>query len=402
MTNVSPDIWSVSRLTAEIRRLLEDGLPLLYLEGELSNVKHHSSGHRYFTIKDEGAQIPGVMWRTRPDPGFDLRDGLKVRAYGRVVVWEQGGRYQFDVLQLIPAGLGALQMAFEALKTRLAAEGLFDFSRKKPLPRFPQAIGIVTSRTGAALHDLAWGFATRYPPARLYLIPVAVQGEGAAAEIAAAIEHFNGMNLVDMMVIGRGGGSLEDLWAFNEEVVVRAIASSRIPVVSAVGHEIDISLSDLAADLRAPTPTAAAGLMVPDRIDLLATLGQTRQRMSRSLRRGIELWRERTARIRGGYGFRRALNRVNEERMRLTDLAARIEADNRRLLELWRQRLTGTRDRLTALSPSAVMERGFAVARRPDRTIIRSSAVLASGDPLELQFARGSAAVAVIGVKPSE
>lgn len=396
--NNTGNIWSVSRLTGEIKRLLEEGLPPIWLEGEISNYKLHTSGHHYFTLKDVGAQVPAVMWRTRPEPAFNLRDGLKVRVYGRVVVWEQGGRYQFDVYQVLPAGLGALQAAFEALKNKLAAEGLFSVSRKRPLPRFPNAIGIITSRTGAAIHDLAWGFANRFPPAKLYLVPVAVQGETAAREIAAAIALFNSLNLVDVLIIGRGGGALEDLWAFNEEIVVRAVVNSVVPVVSAVGHEVDVTLSDLAADVRAPTPTAAAAIVVPDRKELLEALQLSRYRLTRALERTLKNWRERIKSLSTGYGFRRAVGRVTEERMRLSALGQRIETAVKYRTERYRQRLDNQRERLRALSPTAVLERGYCLARRRDDSLARSAAELAPGEDLTLHFSCDRAKVEVLEI----
>lgn len=397
-SRIAPSIWSVARLSAEIRRLIEDGLPHIWIEGEVSNYKLHSSGHRYFTLKDESAQIACTMWRTRPQPQIALRDGLKVRAFGRVTVWEQGGRYQFDVANLIPAGIGDLQAAFEELKQRLNAEGLFDQARKRGLPRFPRGIGVVTSPTGAVIHDLAWGFASRFPPARIFLIPTAVQGDGAATQIAAGIESFNRLNLVDLIIVARGGGSLEDLWAFNEEVVVRAIAASRIPTVSAVGHEVDVTLSDLAADLRAPTPTGAAALVTPDRQELLAALTERRSLMERSLARSLSRHRERLEAIRRGYGFRRLPARVSDERQRLDSLQRSMELSLTRRIEQLKMRLDGLAGRIEALSPDAVLRRGFSVVRHSTGPVVRSSGELEEAQPLSVRFASGGAEVRVVRI----
>jgi len=391
----SPPVWSVSRLSAEIRRLLEEGLPTLWVEGEVSNFKLHSSGHRYFTLKDESAQIACTMWRTRTPPPIDLRDGLKIRAQGRVTIWEQGGRYQFDVITVTPAGLGGLQLAFEELKRRLAAEGLFEQSRKRQLPRFPHAIGIATSPTGAAIHDLAWGFSARYPPARLFLIPVAVQGEGAAEQIAGAISLYNRLSSVDVIIIGRGGGSLEDLWAFNEEIVVRAIVASKIPVVSAVGHEVDVTLADFAADVRAPTPTAAAALVVPDRREMLELLASKSDRLTANLTRTIALWKQKLGAVRDSYGFRRAEYRVADERLRLDDAARRMLGALERQVSERMLVIKGLTGRIEALSPKAVLKRGFSVIHNENGVLVRSSRDVQIGGKLAARFGSGHAALYV-------
>src|ERR1041384_4171807 len=263
-------ILSVSELTRRIKGTLERGFTSVAVEGELSNFKHHSSGHFYFTIKDENAQIQGVMWRSRAlTLAFTPQDGMKIIARGRVTVYEIRGVYQIDVADLRPLGTGELQLAFERLKQKLAALGYFETRRKKPIPRFPSRIGLVTSPTGAAIRDIVNIVSRRWPLSELILFPVSVQGAGAAAEIAGAVREFNSLKKVDVMIVGREGGSLEDLWAFNEEVVADAIFHSAIPVISAVGHEIDFTISDFVADLRAPTPSAAAELVVPNRAEMV-------------------------------------------------------------------------------------------------------------------------------------
>jgi exodeoxyribonuclease VII large subunit len=386
-----PEIWSVSRLSGEIRRLLEDGLPLLWIEGEISNYKLHSSGHRYFTLKDESAQIACTMWRTRTQPAFQVKDGQRVRVYGRVTVWEQGGRYQFDVVNLLPVGIGALQAAFEALKQKLTAEGLFAQSRKRPLPRFPRAVGIITSPTGAVIHDLTWGFATRFPPARLFLLPVAVQGEVASTQIAEAIVTFNRLQIVDVIIVARGGGSLEDIWPFNEEVVVRAVVASGLPVVSAVGHEVDITLCDLAADIRAPTPTAAAALVAPDRRDLLETLEKQSERMNKLLANLVHLWRERLQAVAVGYGFRKAVSRIGDERQRIDDLARTLETALNRRISDRKNLVNALAGRVSALSPKSVLDRGYSVVFSSQGGVVRRGSEVSTGDRLRLQFAEGRA-----------
>ena len=395
MEMIGEEVYSVSRLTRIIRNLLEDGIPLVWVEGEISNCTLHRSGHRYFTLKDAAAQISCVMWRTRSKPGFELKDGLKVKAYGKVTVWEQGGRYQLDVQSIYPVGIGSLQAAFEELKRKLGAEGLFDIARKRALPKFPRGVGIATSPTGAAIRDLSWGFSTRFPPAELFLIPVKVQGEGAAAEITHAIESFNRSGLVDVIVIGRGGGSIEDLWAFNEEILVRAVVASRIPVVSAVGHEVDVTLCDLAADLRAPTPTAAAALVVPDREDLKGAISEKGTNIARSLSQTITLWREKINSISTSYQIRRVVGRIAEARMRFDNVNQQIEdLMNKRICDLKRW-IDFSGQRLTGLSPVRILDRGYCVARKQDRTIVKSSQDISVDEKLDIGFKQGRALAVV-------
>ncbi len=396
--NKTEQVISVSDLSRKIRNLLEDSLPMLWVEGEISNFKQHSSGHRYFTLKDQKAQIACVMWRTRKTPGFTIQDGLSIRLYGKVTVWEQGGRYQFDVQSAMPVGIGDLQAAFDALKEKLSEEGLFNLNNKKPLPYFPSRIGVATSPTGAAIRDIVWGFKKRYPVADVILLPVAVQGAGAASEIAAAIETFNRLSVVDVIIIGRGGGSLEDLWAFNEEVVIRAVAASEIPIVSAVGHEVDISLSDLAADVRAPTPTAVASLVVPDKDDLKKALEERSFTLNTSVVRVLSLWRERVNSIAMGYGFKRITGRIGDERQRLDDVSRRLSKNLNRQVMDYGKSFESVKSRLRALSPESVMERGYCVARRQDDVIVRTSNQVKSGEELKLQLSKGGFAAYVLEV----
>lgn len=387
--NNGGEVYTVAQLTGSIRRLIEDGLPNLWVEGEISNFKLYPSGHRYFTLKDQDAQIPCVMWRTRRQPDHKMQDGLKVRIFGKVTVYEKGGRYQFDVISVLRSGIGDLQTAFEQLKRKLDDEGLFDLSRKKTLPLFPNSIGIATSPAGAALHDLVWGFTSRFPAAALYHIPVAVQGDGAAEQIAQAIQVFNQLKITDVIVIGRGGGSLEDLWAFNEEVVVRAVAGSGIPVVSAVGHEVDVTLSDLAADLRAPTPTAAASLVVPDREELRVNLSERSKGLAKSLAKSISVWRERITRFTTGYGFRRTETRISEERLKLEDVFRKITLGLENNHSLKRVALNAVTMRIAALSPESVLKRGFCVAQRPDGKVIRSTSETKVSEEIQMRFLDG-------------
>ncbi|MCF7811466.1 exodeoxyribonuclease VII large subunit [bacterium] len=389
--NTADEIYSVGRLSKIIRQLIEDGLPYVWVEGEISNITLHGSGHRYFSLKDQSALIACVMWRTRNTPHFRLENGLKVRAYGKVTVWERGGRYQLDVQSIMQAGIGSLQAAFEELKRKLDADGLFALERKKTLPEFPRAIGIVTSLTGAAIRDLVWGFSNRFPPSDLYIIPVKVQGEGSSAEISAAIKTFNRSGLVDLIVVGRGGGSIEDLWAFNEEQTVRAVAASDIPVISAVGHEVDVTLCDLAADVRAPTPTAAASIAVPDKDDLKNLLRSKDRQLRISLERTVTLWRERIKGIENSYAFKVLLNRITDERLRLDNIAKNIDDHLSRKLTETRRKIIAATDRLNALSPHNVLDRGYCVARDSSNNVVRDVADIKLEDLLNLTFKRGSA-----------
>lgn len=285
MSVVPPTVYTVTHLTAALRATLECAFPDVWVEGEISNLRTPASGHVYFSLKDQDAQIRTVAFRrVAAALPFQLEDGLTVLVKGHVSVYEPRGDYQLLVEHLEPKGIGALQIAFEQLKKKLDQEGLFDPSRKRPLPVFPRRVGVVTSRTGAALHDIVTVLHRRCPVIGIRLFPVAVQGPGAAQQIADAIHQANRQRDLEVLIVGRGGGSLEDLWSFNEEVVIRAIAASRIPVISAVGHEIDVTLSDFAADFRAPTPSAAAESISPVLVDMIEGIHEKNTRLVQALR----------------------------------------------------------------------------------------------------------------------
>ncbi|MBN1765509.1 MAG: exodeoxyribonuclease VII large subunit [Sedimentisphaerales bacterium] len=290
----APVVYSVTQLTRLIKFTLNDHLPgKIVLAGEISNFKHHGSGHLYLTLKDENAQITAVMWKSAAGKlKFSPNDGMAVVATGRVDVYELQGKYQFYIDKLEPAGIGALELAFRQLADKLRQEGLFEDRHKKPLPTYPQTIAIVTSATGAAIEDITNTLNRRFGAVRKLLYPVAVQGEGAAGEIAAALKELNRrageFGGIDLIILGRGGGSIEDLWAFNEEVVARAIFTSQIPIISGVGHEIDVTIADMVADCRAATPTAAAELAVPDKVELGETLRQIQQRLHHTIKHHYE------------------------------------------------------------------------------------------------------------------
>ncbi len=379
------EILSVTDLTRRIRLSLEEEFGHVCVVGEVSNLRRPSSGHVYLTLKDAAAQIPAVLWRSAASRlRFDLEDGMEVIVTGSVTVYEPRGSYQIVISSIKPKGLGALQLAFLQLRNKLEAEGLFRPEHKKPLPYLPSCVGVVTSPTGAAIQDILKVLSRRFPPAHVVLRPVRVQGEGAAEEIAAAIADFNAWGGADVLIVGRGGGSLEDLWAFNEEAVARAIFASKIPVISAVGHEIDVTISDLVADRRALTPTEAAELVLPDISELTERLGELRGRLALALRGRVDLARARLARLRAGYGFRAPLELVRRHEQRLDDLAGAAALAVRRRLESCRERLATASGRLEALSPLRVLQRGYSITRKLDTgELVRNANQVQAGQPLE-------------------
>jgi len=352
--------YTVSEVSALIKVALENGLPgRLTVTGQISGFKRHVSGHAYFSLKDEGAVLGAVMWRSKlAGVRFEPEDGMAVLATGYVDLYEPTGRIQLYVERLEPAGVGALQVAFEQMVRRLRAEGLFDERHKKPLPRWPMRVGIVTSASGAAIADIANSIWSRWPCARLFLRPVPVQGEGAAEEIARAIRELNRRNArlrLDVLIVGRGGGSLEDLWAFNEEVVAQAIFGSRIPVVSAVGHEVDVTIADLVADARASTPTQAGVIAVPDAAEVRAMLDRAAGRLSQALGHRVALARERLATILAGRMFREPQGTLAVPRQRVDELAMRLEHGMRQGVTRWRQRLEWARQLVVSIEPRRVV-----------------------------------------------
>ena len=358
------EILSVTDLNRRIRRSLEDQFDHVCVVGEVSNLRRPSSGHVYLTLKDAGAQEAAVLWRsTASRLRFALEDGMEVIVTGSVTVYEPRGGYQIVVSSIKPKGMGALQLAFLQLRDRLEKEGLFRPEGKKPLPFLPACVGVVTSRTGAAIHDILTVLARRFPPAHVVLRPVRVQGEGAAEEIAQAIADFNEWGGADVLIVGRGGGSLEDLWAFNEEAVARAIHASAIPIISAVGHEIDVTIADFVADRRALTPTEAAEIVLPEWGELVQRLGDLRGRLATALRNQVAIARGRLDRLRASYGFRAPIEAIRRHEQRLDDMAASATRRVRRRIESARERLATAAGRLHALSPSRVLERGYSITR---------------------------------------
>jgi exodeoxyribonuclease VII large subunit len=433
-------ILTVTQLTSLIREVIEENFEHVWVEGEVSNLAVPASGHLYFTLKDAGAQIRCVLFKASSRVlKFKVQNGMALVLRGRVSVYDQRGDYQFIAEYLEPKGIGALQLAFVQLKEKLAREGLFDESRKKTLPGLPRRIGVVTSATGAAIHDILTVLRRRHAGVEVLIRPVTVQGEGAAAEIAAAIRDFNRYRQVDVLIVGRGGGSMEDLWAFNEEQVARAIHASRIPVISAVGHEVDYTISDFVADLRAPTPSAAAELVVKSRQELDAQLSNLSHRLSLSMERIIEGSRDRAEgmlaslkdpalwighlmqrvdelsdradrALRGKFSLSRERFIGLSHRLHIRNPALEVERFRERLLlasdrmaSAMRHLIEGAREknavhaaRLSVLSPLATLERGYSITRSSrDGVIVRSSDQLQSGDHVDVTFRHGRASCVV-------
>lgn len=443
-----PRIYSIKELNKYIRMKLETDIVLgdVWLRGEISNFTHHSSGHMYFTLKDEGSRLKCVMFASHNARlPFIPREGAKVLARGNISVFERDGNYQFYCQAMQPDGIGSLYLAFEQLKEKLEKEGLFSPSRKRPLPPYPKAIGVITSPTGAAVRDIITTLNRRYPLIPVYVYPVLVQGKGAAPDIVKAIQAMNRYGEVDVLIVGRGGGSLEELWAFNEEAVARAIVGSAIPIISAVGHETDFTIADFAADLRAATPTAAAELAVPHIAELAQKLDRLKQRLAGSVRVRLRSESERLDRARRSPFFRyprrylleqaQRLDRLQEqlrqrtqrvsvrERAKLDKLnkgllarhpgerivysAKRLGAASRQLelaalghLKEKKQRLHAGIRQLDALSPLKVMARGYGLVYDGEGVrLLKSAQEVAAGDEINVKLADGKLNCRVISVK---
>jgi len=439
-------IFTVSEITAEIKWTLEGGFSDLWVQGEISNFKHHSSGHLYFSLKDDRAQLRAACFRNNNRYlKFRPEDGLEVLARGRISVYEPRGDYQFLVDYMEPLGKGSLQLAFEQLKERLRKEGLFEDALKKVLPLLPEKVGIVTSPTGAAIQDMLRVLKRRNSALHVLLYPAKVQGSGAAEEIAAGIDYLNGRTDIDVIIVGRGGGSIEDLWAFNEEIVVRAIFRSRIPVISAVGHEVDFTISDFVADLRAPTPSAAAELVSAAREALRETVFSLYRRMGQAMRLGLQSRRTELERLAHARAFTVAPGKVREFQQRFdesllrmsqamaryvtrirhrervlgtrlarVDLKHRIarkreslaraetafHAAMKRMLQTRRSNFNVASGRLHALSPLAILDRGYAICRDEQGTILRDVESVSPGDRVRVRLARGELDCSVTEAAP--
>jgi exodeoxyribonuclease VII large subunit len=380
---------SVTELTRRIKHSLESSFSSVVLQGEISNLKRHTSGHIYFTLKDENSQIAGVIWRSRVAALSVIpEDGARVVVTGRVTVYEVRGTYQIDVSSLRLAGIGELQVAFEYLKRKLATEGLFDQEKKKTIPRFPGVIGIVTSSTGAALQDMLNVLARRFPAVEVILRPTLVQGAGAADDIVAAISDMNELGHVDVMIVGRGGGSIEDLWPFNEERVARAIFASAIPVISAVGHEIDFTIADFVADLRAPTPSAAAELAVPDKSAILANLRHNWYTLHDTMNAMLSEHKKHVRHLLQSYSFNKPIELLRRHSQRIDELDRGLSSVVIHRFALLRTSSLALQKRISALDPHLVLRRGYAMVRKGEK-IVDSAKSLKSDDTLDIAFHDG-------------
>jgi exodeoxyribonuclease VII large subunit len=382
-------VFSISEVTGLIKNLIEENLSNITIQGEISNFKKHTSGHIYFTLKDERAQLSAVIWRGYASGlRMDLRDGVKVVAKGSITVYEPQGKYQIIISSIRLLGVGELQIAFEKLKKKLEAEGFFDEDRKKPLPEFPKTIGIVTSSTGAVIKDLFSVISRRYPVVDLILYPVNVQGVGAAEEIANGIKVFNDYKKVDVLIIGRGGGSLEDLWAFNEEIVARAIYNSDIPIISAVGHQTDFTISDFVADVRAATPSAAAEVVVPDKTDLIENIEEMRSSLYSDTKRKITELRNRILSIVNSYALNKPIDLLRRYQQKIDDLIQRLESAVMHKNKFYYERVSALQKHLSSLNPKSILNRGYVIVQK-DKEIVTSSKKLKLEDEVALNFFDG-------------
>ena len=388
------EVISVGQLNHYVKTLLEGDLNLaaVHISGEISNFTHHyQSGHMYMTLKDDSAAVRAVMFKWSASKlQFRPEDGMRVIVRARVSLYENTGSFQVYIEEMQPDGVGALQVAFEQLKKKLAEEGLFDENRKKPLPKYPNRVGVITSPTGAAVRDVLNVLGRRYPLAQVVFCPVLVQGDGAAPSIADAIRRFNAANAADVLIVGRGGGSMEDLWAFNEELVARAVADSVIPVISAVGHETDFTICDFVADLRAPTPSAAAELAVPDAGRLLSFMDNVRARLSTATHKHIAAASSRLDVLKSKRCLSAPQYYTDEQAMRLDYLTRRFAAAAQQQLGAADRRLSAAAAKLDALSPLKVLGRGYAIGYTADGGVVDSVHGVQVGDTLSLRVADGT------------
>jgi exodeoxyribonuclease VII large subunit len=394
-----PRIYTVSELSQGIKYLLETNFRELWVEGEISGFKVSSLGHTYFDLKDANSNISGVMFRGFAQGlKFDLENGLLVRVRGNITTYDKQSKYQLMAKEIQPAGIGPLQLAFEQLKKKLAAEGLFDPSRKRPIPALPQKIAVVTSPTGAAIRDILSILERRYANMHIIIAPVKVQGAGSKEEIAEAIKDLNkGFPDIDVMLVGRGGGSMEDLWAFNEEIVARAIAGSKIPVISCVGHETDFTIADFVADLRAATPSAAAELVVKSKVELAANIAGLERRLLQSLRIYYENLQGKFRRLVSSRPMVNPLVLLERPLRRLDDAVEGLVAGSADRLRRAGEKLNLQSEKLKALSPLFPLRKGYAIVKDAKGKAVKAAASLAPGDRLSLQFAEGRAEAEVVG-----
>ena len=395
-------ILDVSQVNEYIKGLMDTDelLTGLCIRGELSNYKIYPSGHHYFTLKDANGALRCVMFRSSAGRlRFRPENGMKVLAMGRITVFPRDGAYQLYCTDLTPDGVGDLYIAFEQLKAKLSAEGLFDPQHKKRLPPFPHRIAIITSGAGAAIMDMLRILGKRYPLSKVVILPVRVQGIEAPAEIAGAIRYANKYNVADVIITGRGGGSMEDLWAFNDERVARAIFASAIPVVSAVGHEPDVTISDFVADVRAATPSNAAELVAPDQNDLRQYLLTARKRMAQAMQKQLKLDRKTLDSLRNRKALQSPINYVNEKRMILDHTAQKLTAAAQRNFTGQKQRFVHLTAKLDALSPLKVLSRGYSLVLSPDGHVVQRSEQVTIGDTVDIKLHQGSLTASVTAIQ---
>ena len=391
MYSVSPTVYSVTELNNYVKRILEmdENLKNVFVTGEISNFKNHYSGHMYMTIKDEGGAIKAVMFSSYASRlKFVPENGMKVIIFGSVSLYNKDGSYQLYITDMQPDGLGALNLAYEQLKERLQNEGLFNLEFKKPIPKFPKKIGVMTAPDGAAVRDIFSVLKRRYPVAEIVFSPVAVQGASAAPEIAKAINLFNEQKAADVLIVGRGGGSLEDLWAFNEEVVARAIFQSQIPVISAVGHETDFTIADFVADLRAPTPSAAAELAVPDIFELKSDLLGLKQHLSVLMRNMIVAEKEKVENFQKQITILSPSNKIKNSRQELSNLYEKAVNSVTLKMNEEKAKISLLSSKLNALSPLNVLSRGYSITYNNDSPI-KSVNDVKTGDNIKVRVTDG-------------
>lgn len=388
---------TVTEVNLYIKQVIarDDILNNVLVKGEISNFKAHYSGHMYMSLKDETGVIRAVMFKSAASKlEFKPQNGMKIIARGRIGVYERDGQYQLYIEHMEQEGVGDLYTAFERLKQKLMDEGLFSPEHKKPLPKYPRRIGVVTAPTGAAIRDILNILSRRFSYSDVVLYPVLVQGESSAASIVSAIEYFNAVDDADVLIVGRGGGSIEDLWSFNEECVARAIFASHIPVISAVGHEVDFTISDFVADLRAPTPSAAAELVVPSKAELMDKFGNVYKRMYRCAMQIIERRRMQVKHLADSRVLRNPLEKINEDRIRIDNLTKVFINAANRLLDGKKQNLAVLSSKLDALSPLSSIERGFSMVRKDGR-LVKSVEQVSSGDTIEVLVSDGGISATV-------
>lgn len=398
-------IYAVSQVNEYIKSMLDRDAQLseIFIRGELSNYKVYPSGHHYFTLKDEAGALRCVMFRSSAVRlRFRPENGMKVIAFGRITVFPRDGAYQLYCADLTPDGVGDLHVAFEQLKAKLLEEGLFDSAHKKPLPPFPHRIAIITSGAGAAVMDMLRILGKRYPLSKVLILPVRVQGAEAPAEIAGAIRYANRWKIADVILTGRGGGSIEDLWAFNDERVARAIYASELPVVSAVGHEPDVTISDFVADVRAATPSNGAELVAPDMEELRKRLAQAQARMAAAMERQLSLSRQRLEALAGKRVLQSPMNYLQDKRMALEYSRERLSSASQRLMQAKREQFVRLTAKLDAMSPLKVLSRGYSVVRTEDGSVLRRAADARPGDKIQIDLRQGSLLAEVSQVLEAE